>query len=264
MKIVLLIILMSLSLWANIGHIMAMQGSADIKRADTSLKATIGMPLKEGDEVLTHKQSRMQVMLNDDTVVTIGANSVFSFEEFLFDNSKKSKISMRATRGFFRSVTGKLGKIAPERFKVKTVSATIGIRGTDFSGEIADKKELFQCFSGAISVTFQGVVNKIDAGMMLQILQNKVEIKKIQPVKVHSLKTPKKVKSIQKKEVKKRVVPTVFKKPEIVVTAPVEVRVPTEVTNTILHVVDERYSFEPEVKTPLEVTPSFEDRERVY
>jgi len=175
MKILILIFL-SMSLWGSIGSVMALKGSAEVKRSDKVLKAKSGMDIEEGDELVTKEKSRVQVMLNDDTVVTVGASSSFSFEEFS-QSGQDSKVAMRANRGFFRSVTGKIGKLAPERFKVKTASATIGIRGTDFSGEIFNGREVFKCYAGAIFVEFDGQIKDIDAGMMIEVLGTKFEIK---------------------------------------------------------------------------------------
>jgi hypothetical protein len=186
MKIFILL-LISLSLWANIGNVMALKGSAEIERSSSTLKVQNGMELLEGDMIRTAKKSRVQVMLKDETVVTIGASSSFSFEDYLFDGTKKSKVTMRANRGFFRSVTGKIGKVAPERFKVKTASATIGIRGTDFSGDISGTREVFKCYEGAIFIEFENNSQGIEAGMMIEILKDKFkklnfEIKKIDKV----------------------------------------------------------------------------------
>ncbi len=166
---IILALFISLSAWAGIGNIMALKGEATIERASKSIHATSGAELLEGDTILTKAKTRLQVMLTDGTVVTIGPNSSFSFDEFSFDGTKNSKLSMRAERGFFRSVTGKLGKIAPERFKVKTASATIGIRGTDFSAEISQDKEIIKCYSGAIFVDFKGEFNEVDAGSMIEL-----------------------------------------------------------------------------------------------
>jgi len=176
MKIFLLLML-TLSLWANMGNIMAMKGSADVKRGTTTLSATNGMELERGDTLITASKSRLQIMLQDETVITIGANSEFSFEEYLYDESKNSKLTMRAKRGFFRSVTGRIGKVAPERFKVKTASATIGIRGTDFSGDISEHSELFKCYQGEIYIEFEGNTRTLDAGMMAEIFKGKIDIK---------------------------------------------------------------------------------------
>jgi ferric-dicitrate binding protein FerR (iron transport regulator) len=175
MKIILLILL-SVSLWGNIGSVMAFKGSAEIVRQGQSIEVKNGTDVKQKDEIKTKDNSRVQVMLNDDTVVTIGANSSFSFEEFS-QEADKEKVSMRANFGFFRSVSGKIGKVAPERFKVKTASATIGIRGTDFSGNISADKETFRCYDGAIVVEYDGGVKELEPGMMIEISSEKVEVK---------------------------------------------------------------------------------------
>lgn len=177
MKLILLILL-QVSLFAGIGNIMAMKGSAFINRDGSIVNAFSGMELSEGDEVLTKEKSRVQIMLIDDTVVTIGSNSKFSFEEFSV-KGPESKLTMKAKRGFFRSVTGKIGKLAPERFKVKTASATIGIRGTDFSGDIGVDREVFKCFEGVIVVEFEGGVNELGAGMLMEVSGGKAKIRKI-------------------------------------------------------------------------------------
>jgi len=199
-----LLLLMSLSLWANIGNVMAIKGSVDIERAESTLHAINGMALEEGDTILTSVKSRVQVMLKDSTIITIGASSSFSFIEYFYDESKKSKLTMHANRGFFRSVTGQIGKLAPERFKVKTVSATIGIRGTDFSGEIFEDREVFKCYEGAIFIEFEGNIQDLDAGMMAEILKGKYEIKKFDASKTQKGDTKPKgivIKSIDSSEV---------------------------------------------------------------
>jgi len=178
LKIFSLMILMGAFLFANIGTIMAMKGSASIDRSGRTLKAKSGMSILNGDEVITRNSSRVQVILKDNTTLTIGANSSFEFSKFYFDGSKKSSVRLKAKRGFFRAVTGKIAKIAPKRFKVKTVSATIGIRGTDFSGNIMDKREVIRCYSGAISVKLdKGGVKNLLAGMLIDITDKNVDIK---------------------------------------------------------------------------------------
>jgi len=175
MKIFILL-LMSLSLWASIGNIMAIRGSAEVQRDSSLLDAKNGMELQEGDKIVTAAKSRVQVMLKDDTVVTIGASSTFGFDEFKFDGTQNSNLKMSANRGFFRSVTGKIGKLAPERFKVKTASATIGIRGTDFSGEIFVDHEIFKCYYGTIYIVYENGEKEIEAGQMMELKRGKLEL----------------------------------------------------------------------------------------
>lgn len=169
-----LFLLLSISVWANIGNVMVIKGEAEVKRSIEMLKAFHGMELLKGDEIVTGVKSRVQVMLKDSTIITIGANSSFGFEDFSFDGTSESKVSMKASRGFFRSVTGEIGKVAPERFKVKTASATIGIRGTDFSGEIEGEIEIFKCYSGAITIEYNSDLFELPAGNMIKLQDGKI------------------------------------------------------------------------------------------
>ena len=252
MKILLLMIL-SISLWANIGNIMAMKGSAKIQRANSSLNATNGMVIEEKDKILTGTKSRVQVMLKDSTVVTIGANSSFSFDEFKFDGSSNSKLSMSATRGFFRSVTGKIGKIAPERFRVKTVTASIGIRGTDFSGEINPKSELFKCYEGRIFVEFDGSTNDIDSGMMMEIRENKYEIKEFDTAKNEDS-------SLENKEAQKESLKDNLEESEIAT------EVIADITQAVENTSNEQENNDDSLprQEPFEITPNTEDRQIGY
>ena len=178
-KIFTLIILISGMLFANIGTIMALKGNASIERSSRSISAKSGMSILNGDKIKTYNNSRVQVILKDDTTLTIGANSSFEFINFYFDGTNKSSVRMKANRGFFRTVTGKIGKIAPKRFKLKTISATIGVRGTDFSGDIMENREIIRCYSGAISVELdKGGVKDILSGMLIEITDKNVDIKK--------------------------------------------------------------------------------------
>ena len=242
MKILLLLI-MSLSLWANIGNIMAIKGSADIKRAGDVLHAKNGTSLLKGDNIITATKSRVQVMLNDSTVITIGANSSFSFEEYLFDGTKNSKLTMRANRGFFRSVTGSIGKIAPKRFKVKTASATIGIRGTDFSGDISPNREIFRCYQGAIFIAFDGDLKDLDAGMIAEIFKGKFKIKKFD---MNEMKEPKSQKNRQ----------------GVVVESADGGEVPTEVISDVTQVIED--SENNNDISELDVDTTSEDRQTQY
>ena len=149
---------------------MALKGSAEIhKKSNDILTAKSGMTIDKGDTIVTQRKTRVQVILKDDTVITIGSHSSFSFDTYFFDGSKKSTLSMRMNRGFFRSVTGKIGKMAPERFKVKTSSATIGIRGTDFSVRLQNSIERFKCYSGGIRITFGNTYKDISAGEIFEL-----------------------------------------------------------------------------------------------
>lgn len=164
MKILISIFLLSIALFANIGTVAMLKGEATITRDAKVIDAKIGSDIKEGDKIDTFAKSRMQIILNDDTVITLGKNSEYSFDSFGDENDPHAQMTLN--RGFMKTITGKLGKLAPERFKLKTKSATIGIRGTGWKSFIGLNVENHLCFSGAITVETPTQTIELPAGTM--------------------------------------------------------------------------------------------------
>jgi len=177
MRILLFLLTFTAFVWSNIGNVGAFKGTAAVKRSSGTLNIKNGMILNVKDKIITAEKSRVQVILKDSTVVTIGPNSTFVFDAYTFGGKDDSEVKMHSDRGFFRSVTGKIGKLAPERFKVKTASATIGIRGTDFSALISEGKETIICYKGSIDVFMNGTSHKLDAGMLMELANGIAKIK---------------------------------------------------------------------------------------
>src|SRR5258708_4230703 len=67
-----------------------------------------GQPLYLNDAVTTDAQGRLQVLLLDETVFTIGPNSSMVLDSFIYDPNGASKLSARILKGVFRFVTGKI------------------------------------------------------------------------------------------------------------------------------------------------------------
>jgi len=125
----------------------------------------------------------MQIVFNDETTVTLGANTIFRVDEYLEDE-KNSKVELSVTQGAFKVITGKIGKLAPERFKFRTKSATIGIRGTIFAGQTGHDRfsnDLISCLGGKIIIkTGQKEVQLIKGEMAKVGLDGKIEKAKLQ------------------------------------------------------------------------------------
>lgn len=134
--ILVLSILSSSQLFAQVAKVSALSGQATIERAEQSIAANIGSAILQKDIIKTQNNSRLQLVFNDKTVITLGKNTVFSVQNYLFDDTAESEVNFSLTKGFLKSVTGKIGKIAPKRFQIKTKTSTIGIRGTIFTVEV--------------------------------------------------------------------------------------------------------------------------------
>lgn len=155
MKILLLaLLLLSTQLLANVGIITALKGKASIDRAGNDIPASLGSSLEKKDHVLTQDNTKLQIIFNDDTIVSLGKNSNFSVSEYLFEDGQEPIAKFGILKGAMRTITGKIGKIAPKKFSVETKTATIGIRGTNFTIVVAeDSSFTAYCTYGAISVT---------------------------------------------------------------------------------------------------------------
>lgn len=165
-KIIVSLILVSSVVFANsVGTITALSGSASIVRGGENIVATLGATLNDKDSVATKENSKVQVIFNDETIVTIGKNSNFSIDEYLYEENKTPTAKFGLVAGAMNTITGKIGKVAPDKFSVKTKTATIGIRGTNFAVEAKeDGSSVVYCTFGAITVTISGETSTVTQG----------------------------------------------------------------------------------------------------
>ena len=165
MKFLILLTLCTTLLTASIGKISSLRGEATLSQKNVLTHVKKGSNIEENDLLSTAPSSRAQVILNDDTVITIGPNSEYLFEHY--SDGTSSEIEMQLKRGFFKTVTGRIGKVAPERFKIRTKAATIGIRGTQFMAYVGREEEKIGCIQGKIIVWTDEGEFIVNAGEML-------------------------------------------------------------------------------------------------
>jgi hypothetical protein len=95
-----------------------------------------GEPIYLGDKVTTGDGGRLQVLLLDETVFTIGPNAVLVIDEFVYDPGRgQGKVAASVLKGAFRFITGKVARNNPSDMEVRLPVGSIGIRGTSVAGE---------------------------------------------------------------------------------------------------------------------------------
>jgi len=173
MKKLVLFLVLSIYLFAEVGQIVALKGVVIIIRNGKEIKATVGTKIEKKDIVFSKQNSKTQIIFNDKTVITIGKNSKFKIEEYFYNakSNTKSKARFKFFRGAFRSITGKIGKIAPSRFKLRTKSASIGIRGTQILAQIGNTEKI-ACTDGKIEVTTPKGSVVVTAGQITEVSPN--------------------------------------------------------------------------------------------
>lgn len=122
---------------------------AGLIRATSMDEAAPGHVLSSGklvfqdDVVKSDAKGRLQVLLKDETVFTMGPNAEMKLDEFVYDPaSNQGKVSARMLSGAFRFVTGKIAAKDPGQMKVKLPTGTIGIRGTIVAGLVGPTQSL--------------------------------------------------------------------------------------------------------------------------
>jgi len=135
MRIWLLILFSIPAFSTEIGEISELKGNGEITRVNSSetFTAELDSDIFSFDDVRTGN-GRLAIEFLDDSVVKLTEHSKLIIDEYIFDpDPSKSKMSLQMASGTARFISGAFGKINKENITINTPTATIGIRGTDFT-----------------------------------------------------------------------------------------------------------------------------------
>jgi len=119
----------------DIGDISELNGSAQIVR-DEPLKAEVNLGIQSNDEAITNN-GRMAITFLDDSTVRLTEHSELLIDEYIYDpDPSKSKMALTFGLGTARFITGNLNRIDKQNIQLKTPTANIAIRGTDFTATV--------------------------------------------------------------------------------------------------------------------------------
>lgn len=107
---------------------------AEILRNRTSIPTSIQTPVEMEDAVIT-ANVRLGITFKDDSRVQITEQSKLVIDSFVYDNTKQDagKLGLKVALGTARFASGQIAKHTPQNLKVETPTATVGVRGTDFT-----------------------------------------------------------------------------------------------------------------------------------
>jgi hypothetical protein len=115
----------------SIGAVKKLNGSVTVIRNNTEQKVVLGSPVFIKDVLKTDSTGSLGITFRDNTMISIGPNTVYTIDEYVFKPSEqKMAFVSKISKGTLNFVSGKLTKLAPDSVKVKTPEATIGFRGT--------------------------------------------------------------------------------------------------------------------------------------
>ena len=121
-------------LYASIGNVIIQEGESLIERKiGEDVASEVDLDIFSYDTIRTAK-SKTAIEFIDTTRVDVTEHSKLVIDEFVYDPNKKTgKLSLKASLGTVRYASGQIAKNNPTSIKITTPTATIGVRGTDFS-----------------------------------------------------------------------------------------------------------------------------------
>ena len=138
-------------------------GPTEIVRNKKSLSSSVNSPVEMLDTIVTAR-ARAKLEFADKTTVNITEQSKILIDDFVYDpKSGSGKLAMKMVQGTARYASGQIAKNSPQNVNVSTPTATVAVRGTDFSMTVDElgrslvmllpSCDAKSCVTGSISVS---------------------------------------------------------------------------------------------------------------
>jgi hypothetical protein len=187
-----LLFLLSTPAMASIGSITEFKGAGQIKRSNAVQPANKGSGIEKMDTVSTSSQGKFKITFIDATTVNITENSRLVIDDFVFDskNSSKGRLGLKVALGTVRYASGAVAHGNPSGVNIRTPTATIAVRGTDFLMSVDElgktavillpdcfddkdpSKVLDNCVTGAIDVITAAGIVKLTQPFQATVVDN--------------------------------------------------------------------------------------------
>ena len=118
---------------ADIGIVKVSKGAVQLQRGAEKLPVKVGTAVQTSDVILTGADGSAGITFTDNSLVSVGPNSVFAIDKYRFDSTTHAgEFEGNLRQGRLAAVSGKMVKQSPEAMKIRTPSAIMGVRGTEF------------------------------------------------------------------------------------------------------------------------------------
>ena len=124
--------------FGEIGNITSQTRAAQITRKGDKILTEVNTPVAMRDLIQTLK-GRANIKFVDDTKVSVTEYSKLLIDEFVYNPEKKTgKLSLKAALGTIRYSSGKIAKNSRQNVKIKSPTASVSVRGTDFTMNVQE------------------------------------------------------------------------------------------------------------------------------
>jgi FecR protein len=138
-----LCLMASTSGWSEIGVVAENKGtSCEIHRNKNKMPGHKGSEIESMDTYVTGACSS-NITFKDDTKLRVTENSRLVIDDFVYDPKKSDagKLAVRVGMGTVRYASGQIAKNNPQQVAIKTPTATVAVRGTDFTMTVDETGE---------------------------------------------------------------------------------------------------------------------------
>lgn len=137
MRSLLLVLLLAFvgPVWADIGTVTSHKGAGcELLRDKDRMTGNKGTVIKSMDTYVT-AGCVGNITFRDDTQVRITEHSRLLIDDFVFDPavSDAGRLALRVGMGTVRYASGQVARNNPQRVSIRTPTATVAVRGTDFT-----------------------------------------------------------------------------------------------------------------------------------
>jgi len=151
-----------------VGSVVALRGQVAAVNSTGAIRSlAVKSKLYLVDTIKTGRRARVQMMFDDNTLISLGPNTVMQIAEYKWNpGNKDSAMKTRVEEGVFRIMGGAITQTAPLNFTTDTPAGTIGIRGSMYAGKVSGSslQVLFQGGKGIFVTNAAGTVSIDRAG----------------------------------------------------------------------------------------------------
>ena len=120
-----------------IGTVKNVKGSVFVVRPGATLPLKKGMKLYAKDLIKTETDSSTGIILQDNTIFSLGSETELSLKEFIFVPDEGCfSLLVKMIKGTFVYISGVIGKLSPESVELETPVGVIAVRGTRLAAKI--------------------------------------------------------------------------------------------------------------------------------
>lgn len=117
----------------DIGQIKVTKGGVQVEREGKRQVAAVGMGIRASDTVVTGADGSAGITFLDNSLVSVGPNTVFAIDKYAFDTTTHvGEFEGNLKQGKLAAVSGKMVKQSPESMKIRTPASVMAVRGTEF------------------------------------------------------------------------------------------------------------------------------------